>query len=258
MLHDQIAPTLLSSGLKVLVPRTAMGDSGFNPGLNRPEKLRASNQPKDGDWVLDLIFEADGGHCLAGIHRHWPTRHRLPGALPRIALPPESPSRAFLKIEQALAWQGLDAPEALAGLTALELGCAPGGGTYALLRRGVNVIGVDTGEMSPLVGGFTGPHGASFTHLRMAAGALADQPLPKIDLLISDMNLAPPLVLKYVEAAQRRMRARSLIVTLKLNDRAMESRLHEFLAQFARFAPGPVRATQLQANRREVCLSART
>lgn len=220
--------------------------------------LHESRRPRDGEWVLDLIFEPDKDHCLAGMHRHWPTRHPLPGGLARTTLPPESPSRAFLKIEQTLAWRSLDDEGMLAGSTALELGCAPGGGTYALLRRGVSVTGVDTGAMDAMVMSFAGPSDARFTHLPVAVGALAGHPLPdRIDLLLSDMNLAPPVILKYVEAVQKRVRATTLIVTLKLNDRAMESRLPEFISHFARFAPGPVRATQLQANRREVCLFAR-
>jgi len=221
--------------------------------------LHEPRRPGAGEWVLDAIVEPDTGHCLAGVHRHQAARHPLAGALPRIALPPESPSRAFLKIEQALAWQNLDAEGALAGLHALELGCAPGGGTYALLRRGVSVTGVDTGAMSPLLAAFTGPGGARFTHLPVPAGALGDHPLPKqTAILVSDMNLAPPAVLKYVEAAQRRVRARILIVTIKLNDRVMESRLPEYLSSFARFAPGPARAVQLQAHRREVCFFSRS
>lgn len=215
--------------------------------------------PRDGEWVLDLILEDENNHCLAGVHRHWKSaRHPLPGALPRVTLPADSPSRAFLKIEQALAWQGLDTDGALSGLTALELGCAPGGGTYALLRRGVNVIGLDTGAMAEQVARFTGPTGARLTHLPIAVGALDSQSLPRIDLLVSDMNLAPPVVLKYVETVQRRVRAKMVLITLKLNERSFEAHLPEYLAHFARFAPGPVRATQLQANRREVCLFSRT
>lgn len=220
-------------------------------------QLHATRSPDDGEWVLNLIVEPDKDHCLAGIHRHWPTRHPSPGALSHVVLPPESPSRAFLKIEQALEWRSLDAEGALAGLTALELGCSPGGGTYALLRHGVNVIGIDTGAMDARVINFTGPSNARLTHLPIAAGDLAAHPLPRrIDLLLSDMNLAPPVVLNYVEAVQKRVRAKKLIITLKLNDPGMEARLPEFLAHFSRFAPGPVRATQLQANRREVCLFA--
>jgi 23S rRNA (cytidine2498-2'-O)-methyltransferase len=235
-LREQIIPSLRAAGLEVHDPR----------------------KPKDGEWVMDLVFETDTDHCLAGLHRHWPTRHPLPGGLSRAALPAESPSRAFLKIEQALAWQNLDADDALTGTTALELGCAPGGGTYALLRRGVSVIGVDTGPMNEVVTSYAGPSGARFTHLPVSVGALANHPLPdRIDMLLSDMNLAPPVILKYVEAVQKRVRAKTLIITLKLNDREMESRLPEFIAHFARFAPGPVRATQLQANRREVCLFSR-
>ena len=209
--------------------------------------------PTAGEWVLDLITESANSNLFAGLHRHDAHHHPLPGALPRIALPADAPSRAYLKIEQALAWRGIP-HDTLRGLTALELGSAPGGGSLALLHRGMNVIGADTGEMDSRVIDFRGANGAHFTHLRASAGSLAASPLPRIDLLLSDMNLAPPAVLKYVETLQRRVRAKIVLVTLKLNDRAMESQLPGFIAHFQRLAPGPVFATQLPANRREVCL----
>jgi len=54
-------------------------------------------------------------------------------------------------MEQAIIWAGLDGPKALPGKTVLELGCAPGGATLALLRHGMNVVGVDTADLDPRV-----------------------------------------------------------------------------------------------------------
>jgi hypothetical protein len=48
--------------------------------------------------------------------------------------------------------------------------------------------------------------------------------------------------------------AQILIVTLKLNDRSLEVKIPLYLKHFSQFAPGPVHATQLSANRREICL----
>lgn len=214
--------------------------------------------PALGDWILDLIVEPDSEQCLVGIHQHDHDKHTSPGGLPPIDQPPEAPSRAYLKMEQALAWQGITQERSLSGLTALELGCAPGGASYSLLKRGIRVFGVDTGAMDDRVLNFQGTDGPAFTHLRTTAGAISSHSLPqKIDMLVSDMNLAPPIVLKYVEALQRRIRAKILIVTLKLNDRSLEEKIPLYLKHFAQFAPGPISATQLAANRREICLFSR-
>ncbi len=220
--------------------------------------IQAPMNPALGDWILDLIVEPDSEQSLVGLHQHDHDKHPSPGGLPRIDQPPEAPSRAYLKMEQALAWQGLSREKTLSGLTALELGCAPGGASYSLLKRGIRVFGVDTGTMDDRVLNFQENEGPAFTHLRTTAGAVSSHSLPpKIDLLVSDMNLAPPIVLKYVEALQRRIRAKILIVTLKLNDRSLEEKIPLYLKHFAQFAPGPISATQLAANRREICLFSR-
>lgn len=214
--------------------------------------------PADGDIVLDVVVESDSERSLVGTHRHRAGKHPLPGALARLQLPSESPSRAWLKLEQALIWAGWEVKSKLSGKTALELGCSPGGATYALLQHGVRVIGVDPeGPMSERVLALAEAQGGTFTHLPIPAGALAAQSMHlQPDLLISDMNLAPPVVLKYLERIQKRVQARAFIVTLKLNDRPMQEQVHDFIASLRSFAPAPVHAMQLPANRSEICVIA--
>lgn len=231
--RDEIAAHLLASGLALLPFGT----------------------PADGDAILDVIVEPESRLCLLGIHRHRIGRHPLPGACPRVGLLPSAPSRAWLKMEQALALAGLDARASLANQTVLELGCAPGGASWSLLQHGARVVGMDTAAMDPRVLAFNAHGELRFTHIQASAGDLARIPSQlHADLLVSDMNLAPPVVLKYLEAVQKRIRARAMIITLKLNDRTMEARLPHFIDRLAAFAPSPVHAAQLPANRREVCL----
>ncbi|MCB1276425.1 SAM-dependent methyltransferase [Prosthecobacter sp.] len=210
-----------------------------------------------GDWILDVIVgETDGEPLFLGCHEHHAGMHTHPGGLPRITLPEDVPSRAWLKLEQALAWRGWDQMD-LRGQTALDLGCAPGGATYALLQRGMNVLGVDTGDMDPRILELAKSKAVRFEHWRTAAGRLNLTALPRdIDLLLCDINLAPPEVLPQVRRIQDAVQARRLILTVKLNTPALEDRAHEFIEAIREWAPAPVFATQLAANRREICVCA--
>lgn len=217
-------------------------------------RVKPSTQPDAGDVVLDVIIDWKPEPAyFAGIHRHREGKHPHPGGIPRIMLPGDAPSRAWLKVEQALAWRGWDTPD-LRGQTALDLGCAPGGATLALLDRGMRVIGVDTGEMDEAV---LRHDGGAFRHLRMPVSALDPQRLTSgIDLILCDINLAPPEVLPHLERLQQALHARRLIITMKLNTPFLEARIDEFLRFIHGFAPAPVHITQLASNRREVCLTA--
>ncbi len=214
-----------------------------------------------GDNVLDIILEGAGEDTerfFAGWHRHVMSSHPVPGGIPRALIPPEAPSRAWLKMVQALTFAGLEhQSRALQGRLALELGSAPGGASYALLQRGVHVWGVDPGVMDPRVLGFQGQGGAAFTHLRMPAGDLQRSMVPEqVDLMVSDLNLAPAIIIRLVEKFARRLQPSLLVLTLKINDRAVLAGLGENLGAIRRFAPSPVRVTQLPANRDEVCVVA--
>lgn len=213
-----------------------------------------------GDTVLDIIVEDDlAAPFFAGWHRHSANTHPTPGGIPRAVIPLESPSRAWLKLVQALAFAGLETKgtHPLRGKIAVELGSAPGGASYALLQRGVRVHGIDPGAMDPRVLDYRIPGGSAFTHLQMTAGEVPPHLLPqKADLLISDLNLAPAVMIRLVRKMQAQVRASLLILTLKINDRAVFAGLKENLAAIRDFAPGPVRVTQLPGNRDEICVVA--
>jgi 23S rRNA (cytidine2498-2'-O)-methyltransferase len=210
-----------------------------------------------GDLILDVIVgETDAEPLFLGHHEHQNGSHTQPGGLPRISLPQDVPSRAWLKLEQALAWRGWDQLD-LRGQTALDLGCAPGGATFALLQRGMDVLGIDTGEMDERVLQLAIAQGVRFDHWRTAAGRLNLTALPQEPaLLLCDINLAPPEVLPQVARIQEAVQARRLILTIKLNTPALEDRAHEFIDTIRDWAPAPVFATQLAANRREICVCA--
>lgn len=204
--------------------------------------------------VLSIVVDEKAeGSLFAGLHRRRPGDQKAPGGLPRVALPSHAPSRAWLKLEQALAWRGWD-KEDLHGQTALDLGCAPGGASLALLDRGVRVTGVDTGDMDESV---LRHDSGGFRQFRVPLARLDVSKLaPTYSLLLCDINLAPPEVLPHVARLCQEIRVPRLILTLKLNNPAFEKRLDEFVGYIRGFAPAPVHVTQLAANRREVCVTA--
>ena len=70
--------------------------------------------------------------------------------VPRLRLPPHAPSRSTQKLAEALhLWLPPDDDKRLLheGTTAVDLGAAPGGWTWQLVRRGVHVTAVDNGPM---------------------------------------------------------------------------------------------------------------
>lgn len=75
-----------------------------------------------------------------------------PLGIPRLRFPTAAPSRSTLKLEEALL-TFLDAQERTAllrpGMRAVDLGAAPGGWTWQLVRRGLHVTAVDNGALAP-------------------------------------------------------------------------------------------------------------
>jgi 23S rRNA (cytidine2498-2'-O)-methyltransferase len=71
--------------------------------------------------------------------------------VPRLSLPPHAPSRSTQKLAEALQlWLTPEADKRLLreGTRAVDLGAAPGGWTWQLVRRGVHVTAVDNGPMA--------------------------------------------------------------------------------------------------------------
>jgi 23S rRNA (cytidine2498-2'-O)-methyltransferase len=202
-----------------------------------------------GELVADVIVGSGPGEpAWLGAHRH--DRFRLPGAGGAIAVevPAEAPSRAYAKIEEAIAWAGLALEP---GQVALEIGAAPGGAVLALARRGLEVWGVDTGELAPSVLALPNVH-----HVAKKVGALRWEELPpRIDWLLVDVNLAPQVALHEVGRLMPRLKGtlRGAVFTLKLNDWTFVAELPALVERIRQMGLPDVRMRHLPSNRREVC-----
>ncbi|MEO6774752.1 MAG: SAM-dependent methyltransferase [Kofleriaceae bacterium] len=207
-------------------------------------------EAQTGELVGDVIVAPDEPAWL-GLHRADADHLPYPGGAIPVAVPEDSPSRAFAKIEEAIAWRGL--PIA-AGQTALEIGCAPGGALYALARRGLEVYGVDTADVAPQVLALPNVH-----HLRTKVGALRWEQLPPaVDWLLLDVNLAPQVALHEVARLMPRLkpRLRGAVLTLKLNDWRFVDELPRLRERVIAMGFRDVQMRHLPSNRREICVVA--
>lgn len=201
-----------------------------------------------GELVADVII-APGEPAWLGLHRADAFHLPYPGGLIPVEMPSESPSRAYAKIEEAIAWR--DLPVA-AGHVALEIGAAPGGAVLALARRGLEVYAVDTADIAPQVLALPNVH-----HLRTKVGALRWEELPpRVDWLLLDVNLAPQVALHEVARLIPKLREhlRGVVFTLKLNDWAFVDELPTLAERIRQMGFPDVQMRHLPSNRREICV----
>ena len=196
-----------------------------------------------GELVADVIV-APAEPAWLGLHRHDDAHVPHAGGAIPIDIPADAPSRAYAKIEEAIAWAHLAVEP---GQVALEIGAAPGGAALALARRGLIVYGVDTGDL------IAHPN---IHHLRVKVGALRWEDLPpQVDWLLVDVNLAPQVALHEVARLAPPLRAhlRGAVLTLKLNDWEFVDELPALAERIVQMGIGAVRMRHLPSNRREIC-----
>jgi 23S rRNA (cytidine2498-2'-O)-methyltransferase len=202
-----------------------------------------------GDLVLDCIL-VEPHEWWVGYHRATDDERRFPGGLRNVSLPADAVSRAYVKMEEALLWSALPiAP----GQKFVELGCAPGGASQALLNRGMKVIGIDPALVDPRVA-----EHANFTHVRKRGADVRRREFRGVAWLAADMNVAPNYTLEVVEAIvmHPEVKIRGLLLTLKLLEWKLAERVPEYLERVRSWGYAHVRARQLPHNRREICVAA--
>lgn len=203
------------------------------------------------DIVIDVVAVEEpskpgslwyGWHLQTAAHSPWP------GADPVLEIPNDAPSRAYVKLEHALLWSGAPVQK---GDTAVEIGSAPGGATYALLRRGLRVVGIDPGEMDPVVF----KKGFEFKQIQRPVATVLREELPEsVEWLLVDMNVSPNVSLFAVDRLGTRMKDTLLgvLLTVKLNQWKMADEIPAFLDHVKAMGMAKVRATQLTSNRQEI------
>lgn len=204
-----------------------------------------------GDVVVSTVDA--GGSVFVGVHAQHLMMPKAPLGDPKLSVPASSPSRAWLKLEEAARAFPLRID---AGDVVVEVGCAPGGVTRALLDRGAVVVGVDPNAMDERI-----LRDRAFTHLRCSGQQAVDLPrvlgdvgAPK--LLVVDINQRPNAAISGVERIieTTRFTLRQALFTLKLGDWKHFDELGHWRRRLERMLQMTTTATQLPANRQELCV----
>lgn len=188
--------------------------------------------------------------CAGDIARTSP----WPQGIPRLKFPREAPSRSTLKLDEAFLVL-LDADErerALRpGMHAVDLGAAPGGWTWQLVRRSIRVVAVDNGPMDAAL-----MQSGLVEHVR--ADGFRYRPPKPVDWLVCDMVEQPRRVAALMAQWLAAGLCRRAMFNLKLpmKKRYEETRLClDMLGEM--LGPGAeIRAKQLYHDREEITVFA--
>ncbi len=173
-----------------------------------PDSQRAASaqRARDGGGLLAQWVAADEGVWLFGAVKAQDALSLAPGGRMRMRREKDAPSRAAMKLEEALETLG-QAPGR--GEVCADLGAAPGGWTQRLVARGARVVAVDPANLSPELS-----RHPKVRHVKDSAFAYApDEP---VDWLFCDMAWRPLEVAQLLAKWGRRGWATILVANLKL------------------------------------------
>lgn len=251
--------TLQFNGLELAHPDTNTGKGvgrflrGFRKALEpalaqQGPHIDAATGPR-----LSLFFPDSGqvhaGWCLA-------TDVEWPMGIPRLRLPRDAPSRSLLKLEEGLLSLLTERERAAClqpGMRAVDLGAAPGGWSHYLLRRGLEVTGVDHGGMVATVAEDPG-----FRHV--SADGFTWRPERPVDWVVCDIVDKPARVAEHMALWLASGWSRHALFNLKLPMKRRHETVRDLLARFeSRMgATGPrrsLRCRQLYHDREEVTVA---
>ncbi len=130
--------------------------------------------------------------------------------IPRLRMPSSAPSRSTLKLEEAIHWFFDDEKKYFKnGMTAVDLGAAPGGWSWQLVQRGLRVTAIDNGPMQDKL-----MQGGMVEHLK--TDAFTYRPAKAVDWLVCDMAERPLHVSRLIAKWLVQQDCKNAIFNLKL------------------------------------------
>lgn len=135
-----------------------------------------------------------------------------PMGIPRLRFPKDAPSRSTLKLEEAFHYyldEQTQRDWLREGLTAVDLGAAPGGWTWQLVNKGLQVTAIDNGPMDKTL-----MQSGQVEHLRV--DGFKYRPERKVTWLVCDMIESPARVASTIASWLADGDAERAIFNLKL------------------------------------------
>ena len=221
--------------------RPALRKAGTLTRDDNPRLLRLHACMLDGDHAL--LASGDPEDSAA-----WPL------GIPRLRMHADAPSRSALKLEEALLVL-LDDEERKRllrdGMRAADLGAAPGGWTWVLMRLGLRVQSIDNGPLRQHV-----LDSGLVEHLR--ADGFNWQPQQPLDWMVCDMVEQPRRVAERMATWFREGWCRHALFNLKLPMKKRWQETQLCLDLFAQQSEKPltIRAKQLYHDREEITVFA--
>jgi 23S rRNA (cytidine2498-2'-O)-methyltransferase len=201
------------------------------------------------------LFVLSGKHllmCLADTQYAAPWRM----GIPRLKFPKDAPSRSTLKLDEAFTVLLNDQERQTflkPGMTAVDLGAAPGGWTYQLTRRSLRVTAVDNGAMHPslLSSGLVEHRRVDGFHFT---------PRKPVDWLVCDMVEQPSkitqLMARWLQQAWCRRCVFNLKLPMKKRYQETQQCLETLRAAVSHLGTLDLRAKQLYHDREEITVFA--
>lgn len=197
------------------------------------------------------VWMLAGTHALVG-HPSPAGAAPFPGGIPRLKFPRGAPSRSTLKLDEAFQVLLTEAERTALlrpGLTAVDLGAAPGGWTFQLVMRQMRVIAIDNGRVDAglMASGLV-------THSR--EDGFRYRPPRPVDWLVCDMVEKPGRVAELVARWFASGWCRAAVFNLKLPmKRRFEAWTQARLALQPVAASHAIRARQLYHDREEITVA---
>ncbi len=262
--RDRVAPLLQAMhALKLSVSALQLEHADSDAGRELSGLARALAAPLHGalrragilhpdaaDTLHVLLTAGDGAWLCAaapGAAAPWP------GGIPRLRFPSAAPSRSTLKLEEAfLVLMNEDERTRWLrpGMRAVDLGAAPGGWTWQLVRRSIRVSAVDNGPMQPAL-----LDSGLVEHVR--ADGFRYRPAQPVDWLVCDMVEQPRRIAQLLAQWLAEGCCRRALFNLKLPMKKRREEVQLCLGLLRDALPGiELRTRQLYHDREEITVLA--
>ena len=224
--------------------------NALRPALRKANWLTRVDDPTR--QRLHVVF-LDGDHAVLATS-HPRDSSPWPLGIPRLRMHADAPSRSALKLEEAfLTLLDDDERDKLVrdNMQAADLGAAPGGWTWVLVRNGMKVTSVDNGPLAQNL-----LDSGRVDHLRV--DGFQWQPKRTLDWMVCDMVESPRKVADRMATWFQQNWCRQAIFNLKLpmKKRWEETRICLEAFEHQAHRPMTIRARQLYHDREEITVFA--